>query len=162
MGILRQHRCHEEREGGDGEARGKTYSRYDTPARAISRLAIQTASSALQRLFSSLALSSNSGCPLACASTANKLKRIATKARNRAASARRNTHVPAYWPGVVGVQDAEKRDVLVEVKKVIDMVDMCIPDIPDIVVLESVDVVGVDMCMLVAARMVPPQTSLFC
>lgn len=158
MRILRQHRCR--KEGEKGEARGKTYSRYDTPARITSRLATQTASSALQRLFSSLALSSISGCPLACASTANKLKRTATKARNRAASAMRNIHVPAYWPGVAGVQDAEKRDVLVEVKKVMDMVDMCIPDIPDIVALESVDVVDVDMCILIAARMVLLQTSL--
>lgn len=86
------------------------------------------------------------------------MKRTATKARNRATSAIRNIHVPAYWPGVVGVQDAEKRDVLVEVKKVMDMVDMCIPGIPDIVALESVDIVGVDMCMLVAVRMVLLQT----
>lgn len=87
----------------------------------------------------------------------NKLKRTAIKARNRAASAIRNIHVPVYWPGVVGVQDAEKRDVVVEVKKVMDMVDMFIPDI---VALESVDIVGIGMFMLVAARMVLLQTSL--
>jgi hypothetical protein len=40
------------------------------------------------------------------------------------ARAMRKIHVPAYWPSVVGLKAFEKRRVLVEVKNVIDMVDM--------------------------------------
>lgn len=36
----------------------------------------------------------------------------------------RNIQVPAYWPAVLGVQDSEKRGVLVLVKKFIDIDDM--------------------------------------
>jgi hypothetical protein len=44
------------------------------------------------------------------------------------ARAMRKIHVPAYWPSVVGLKAFEKRRVLVEVKNVIDMVDMDMED----------------------------------
>jgi hypothetical protein len=112
------------------------YSKYDTPASTTSIPAIQTASSALQRLLSTIALLSPISrcwcwcwcwyCPLSLASTSDKLNRTATRARNSTARIMRNMHVPAYWAVVAGDQETEKRGVRVEVKKVMDMVDMSI------------------------------------
>jgi hypothetical protein len=54
----------------------------------------------------------------------------------------RKIHVPAYWPCVVGLKAFENKRVLVEVKKVIDMVDMDMEDVSDMSIpdIESVDV----------------------
>lgn len=142
------------------EKKKNTYSKYDTPAITTSKLAIQTASSALQGLhsavlpllpcFPSPPSPSNPALPrfptadttpllpLTLSNTANRLNRIATSARNTAASAMRKIQVPAYCPLVVGVQDVEKRGVREDVKKVISMLDMGM----DMLEVESMDMEG--------------------
>lgn len=53
-------------------------------------------------------------------------------------------HVPVYCPAVCGVQEREKRGVVVEVKKVMDMVDMVMD-----VVEELEDEDDMDISMIV-------------
>jgi hypothetical protein len=60
----------------------------------------------------------------------------------------RKIHVPAYWPCVWGLKAFEKRRVLVEVKKVIDMVDMDIEDMEDESDMSIPDMESVDVAML--------------
>ena len=71
---------------------------------------------------------------------------MAMRARKRDASAMRNIHVPVYWPVVWGVQEREKRGVVVEVKKVMDMVDM-VMEVEEFVEEEEE---GMDMSMVVS------------
>jgi hypothetical protein len=68
------------------------------------------------------------------------LRRTANNARKVVANTISAMHVPAYCPVEAGVQDLEKRGVLVEVKKV-----MAISFIPIIVVIPEEPSVDVDM-----------------
>ncbi|RAR01527.1 hypothetical protein DDE82_006406 [Stemphylium lycopersici] len=129
-------------------------------ASKTSHPAIQTASSALQGLRSPLPLTSNTAssspypCPLTRPKNAKRLNRIATKARNSAASTMRKMHVPAYCPESLGVQVVENRGVLVEVKKVMAMVDMSIfMDEEDDMSMLEVEV-GMETSVMVAIDMV--------
>jgi hypothetical protein len=80
------------------------------------------------------------------AKTPRRFIRTARSARKIVEKTIRNMHVPAYCPTEVGVQDMEKRGVLVDVKKV-----MAIASIPIIVMPEDAVPVelGIDMSPIV-------------
>jgi hypothetical protein len=96
------------------------------------------------------------------------LRRAASSARNMIAKAMRNMQVPAYCPVEAGFQDEEKRAVVVEVKKVMDIwsipiimlgVELSVDvgmDIPAIAVVEDPDmdvVMDISMFMLTGRAM---------
>jgi hypothetical protein len=68
------------------------------------------------------------------------LRRTASNARKVVAKMMRNMHVALYWPVVAGVQDIEKRGVVVEVKKVMAILSIPIMDVDVIPVDPSVEV----------------------